>query len=220
MAEDLAAAFELSDQLVSWSVERGAEQLPTLEGRNGRLALLENSLVKLLRKSEGQPPLERNAWRIKLALAEVALAADKPGVARERMKEVLSEASATDEATVQRLARARVLVCLLGSEDPEVGVTPGELSETETVLASLPAEARETRRLKSALKMAEARMQFREGDGNSALDSYRSALPRNDGALRRAAVTGSPAHLEGPGLHLRGPGGPGGGRGRCRDPPS
>ncbi len=176
MAEDLASAFELSDHLVSWSVERGADQLPTLEGRNGRLAILENSLVKLLKKSEEQPALQRNAWRIKLALAEVALAADKPRVARERMTDVLSEATVTDEGTMQRLARARVLVCLLGSEDSELGVTPGELAETETALASLPAGTRETRRLKSALKLAEARMQFREGDSTAALESYRSAF--------------------------------------------
>jgi tetratricopeptide (TPR) repeat protein len=176
MADDLAAAHQLSDQLLSWSLERGAESLPTLEGRNGRLALLEKKLVRQLKIAEELPPMQRNAWRFKLALAEVALAADKPQLARERMTAVLSEAIATDEDTMRRLARTRVLVCLLSSKDPKLGVTPGELAETETALASLPVDESQTRRLKSALKMAEARMHFRSGDSAAALESYRSAF--------------------------------------------
>lgn len=176
MADDLAAAHQLSDQLLSWSLERGAESLPTLEGRNGRLALLEKKLVRQLKIAEELPPMQRNAWRFKLALAEVALAADKPQLARERMTAVLSEAIATDEDTMRRLARTRVLVCLLSSKDPKLGVTPGELAETETALASLPVDENQTRRLKSALKMAEARMHFRSGDSVAALESYRSAF--------------------------------------------
>ena len=56
MADDLAAAHQLSDQLLSWSLERGAESLPTLEGRNGRLALLEKKLVRQLKIAEELPP--------------------------------------------------------------------------------------------------------------------------------------------------------------------
>lgn len=176
MAEVLASSYTLSDQLLSWSIERGSKDLPTLEGRMGRLSVLENKLSRHLTIAEEQPLVADNAWRFRLALAEVALAAEKPKVARDHLKQVLSEASATDEDTVHRLARARVLVCMLGSEDPDEDVTPSELAETETALASLPEGTPSTRRLKSALKVAEARMLLRNGDSTAALENYRAAF--------------------------------------------
>lgn len=177
MAGDLMEAHKLSDQLLSWSIERGAEQLPTLEGRIGRLSSLQDKLEHQLEVIEQLPEeFQKNSWRLKLALAEVALAGDRPKLAREKMKEVLGEAAVTDPEIQKRLARTRVLVCLLGSEDSDTEVTPGELAETETALASLPEEERQTRRLKSALRMAEARMQFRNGDSAAALDTYRNAF--------------------------------------------
>ena len=177
MANDLMEAHKLSDQLLSWSLERGAEQLPTLEGRMGRLSMLQDRLERQLGVLEQLPEdLRKNSWRLKLALAEVALAGDRPQLAREKMLEVLGEAAVTDLDTQKRLARTRVLVCLVGSEDPDTEVTPGELSETETALASLPEGERETRRLRSALRMAEARMQFRNGDNTAALEIYRKAF--------------------------------------------
>lgn len=177
MADDLMQAHNLSDQLLSWSLERGAEQLPTLEGRMGRLSLLQEKLEHQLDVIGELPePMRKNSWRLKLALAEVALAGDKPSLAREKMKEVLGEAGVTDLETQKRMARTRVLVCLLSSEDPDSGVSPSELAETETALASLPEGERQTRRLKSALKMAEARMQFRNGDSAAALENYRTAF--------------------------------------------
>ncbi len=177
MATDLMEAHKLSDRLLSWSLERGAEQLPALEGRMGRLAMLQDKLERQLGVLKDLPEdFQKNSWRLKLALAEVALAADKPQLAREKMKEVLGEAAVTDLDTQKRLARTRVLVCLLGSEDPETEVTPGELAETETALASLPDGERQTRRLKSALHMAEARMHFRDGDNTAALETYRNAF--------------------------------------------
>ncbi|MBI23837.1 MAG: hypothetical protein CMN05_09645 [Roseibacillus sp.] len=177
MANDLMEAHKLSDQLLSWSLERGAEQLPTLEGRMGRLSMLQDRLERQLGVLEQLPEdFRKNSWRLKLALAEVALAGDRPQLAREKMLEVLGEAAVTDLDAQKRLARTRVLVCLVGSEDPDTEVTPGELSETETALASLPEGERETRRLKSALRMAEARMQFRNGDNTAALETYRNAF--------------------------------------------
>lgn len=176
LAADLATAFELSDTLMSWSVERGAVDLPTLEGRAGRLKILEATMQSLLKRSEDESSMQRHRWRIKLALAEIALAAGESTVARERLGEVIAEAPADDEATLRRVTRARVLSCLIGSRDPDIGVSETELMETETILASLPEEDRETRRLKSALKLAEARMKGRAGDATGALDTYRTAF--------------------------------------------
>lgn len=176
MAAVLASSYTLSDQLLSWSIERGAKGVPALEGRLGRLSILENNLSEHLKIAEEQPLVADNAWRFRMALAEVALAAEKPKVARDHLKQVLSEASATDSDTEYRLARARVLVCYLGSQIQNEEVTPGELAETETVLASLPEGTPKTRRLKSALKVAEARMQLRNGDSEAALENYRNAF--------------------------------------------
>lgn len=177
MANDLMEAHKLSDQLLSWSLERGSEHLPTLEGRAGRLSLLEEKLERQLEVVEELPEeLRKNAWRLKLALAEVALAGDKPKLAREKMQEVLGEAAVTDEDVQRRLARTRVMVCLLGSEDSATEVTPVELAETANALSSLPENERQTRRLQSALRIAEARMQFRNGDNTSALKTYRDAF--------------------------------------------
>lgn len=177
MATDLMEAHKLSDKLLSWSLERGSEQLPTLEGRLGRLSMLEDKLERQLAVLQELPEeVRKNAWRLKLALAEVALASEKPKLAREKMQEVLGEAAVTDPDVQKRLARTRVLVCLLASEDPETEVTPEELADTAAVLASLPEGERQTRRLESALTIAEARMQFRNGDDASALETYRSAF--------------------------------------------
>ncbi|MBB79931.1 MAG: hypothetical protein CMN02_02825 [Roseibacillus sp.] len=179
MANDLMEAHKMSDQLLSWSLERGSEHLPTLEGREGRLSLLEEKLERQL-EVVGELPeeLRKNSWRIKLALAEVALAGDKPKLAREKMQEVLGEAAVTDVDVQRRLARTRVMVCLLGSEDPDTVVTPVELAETANALASLPKNERQTRRLQSALSIAEARMQFRNGDNATALETYRNAFAK------------------------------------------
>ena len=177
MANDLMEAHKLSDHLLSWSLERGSKQLPALEGREGRLSLLEDKLERQLGVVEELPEeLRKNSWRLKLALAEVALAGDKPKLAREKMQEVLGEAAVTDVDVQRRLARTRVMVCLLGSEDPETEVTSVELAETANALASLPENERQTRRLKSALQIAEARMQFRKGDNTDALETYRNAF--------------------------------------------
>ena len=179
MANDLMEAHKMSDHLLSWSLERGSEHLPTLEGREGRLSLLADKLERQLEVIEDLPEeLQKNSWRIKLALAEVALAGDKPKLAREKMQEVLGEAAVTDVDVQRRLARTRVMVCLLGSEDPETEVTPVELAETANALASLPTNERQTRRLQSALNIAEARMQFRNGDNTGALETYRNAFAK------------------------------------------
>ena len=179
MANDLMEAHKMSDHLLAWSLERGSEHLPTLEGREGRLSLLEDKLERQLEVVDGLPEeLRKNSWRIKLALAEVALAGDNPKLAREKMQEVLGEAAVTDVDVQRRLARTRVMVCLLGSEDPDAEVTPVELAETANALASLPENERQTRRLQSALNIAEARMQFRNGDNSSALETYRHAFAK------------------------------------------
>jgi len=179
MANDLMEAHKMSDHLLAWSLERGSEHLPTLEGREGRLSLLEDKLERQLEVVDELPEeLRKNSWRIKLALAEVALAGDKPKLAREKMQEVLGEAAVTDVDVQRRLARTRVMVCLLGSEDPDTEVTPVELAETANALASLPENERQTRRLQSALNIAEARMQFRNGDNASALETYRNAFAK------------------------------------------
>ena len=179
MANDLMEAHKMSDHLLAWSLERGSEHLPTLEGREGRLSLLEDKLKRQLEVVDELPEeLRKNSWRIKLALAEVALAGDKPKLAREKMQEVLGEAAVTDVDVQRRLARTRVMVCLLGSEDPDAEVTPVELAETANALASLPENERQTRRLQSALNIAEARMQFRNGDNSSALETYRNAFAK------------------------------------------
>ena len=179
MANDLMEAHKMSDHLLAWSLERGSEHLPTLEGREGRLSLLEDKLERQLEVVDELPAeLRKNSWRIKLALAEVALAGDKPKLAREKMQEVLGEAAVTDVDVQRRLARTRVMVCLLGSEDSDTEVTPVELAETANALASLPENERQTRRLQSALNIAEARMQFRNGDNASALETYRNAFAK------------------------------------------
>jgi tetratricopeptide (TPR) repeat protein len=179
MANDLMEAHKMSDHLLAWSLERGSEHLPTLEGREGRLSLLEDKLERQLEVVDELPEeLRKNSWRIKLALAEVALAGDKPKLAREKMQEVLGEAAVTDVDVQRRLARTRVMVCLLGSEDSDTEVTPVELAETANALASLPENERQTRRLQSALNIAEARMQFRNGDNASALETYRNAFAK------------------------------------------
>ena len=179
MANDLMEAHKMSDHLLAWSLERGSEHLPTLEGREGRLSLLEDKLKRQLEVVDELPEeLRKNSWRIKLALAEVALAGDKPKLAREKMQEVLGEAAVTDVDVQRRLARTRVMVCLLGSEDPDAEVTPVELAETANALASLPENERQTRRLQSALNIAEARMQFRNGDNSRALETYRNAFAK------------------------------------------
>jgi len=176
MSEDLNAAFALSDQLLAWSVERGAARLPTLENRLGRLKVLERSMHELLQRSESEPPMQRHRWRIKLALAEIALAGNQTGLAKDRLAEAIREAPAADDATLRRLTRARVLVCLLGSDLPGSGITQSELAETETALASLPPEASETKRLQAALQIASARLEDRNGDSAGALENYRRAF--------------------------------------------
>ena len=53
MGQDLAGVYELSDVVLAWALEGGSSWLPTLEGRSGRLDVLEGSLRQLIFQERG-----------------------------------------------------------------------------------------------------------------------------------------------------------------------
>ncbi|NNC88935.1 MAG: hypothetical protein HKN82_10805 [Akkermansiaceae bacterium] len=176
MAEDLANSYALTDRLLAWTVESGSEELPVLEGRTERIRALDQSLRDLLEQSERHPPMARQRWRIELALAEVALAGKQAGAARERFAAALEHAPPDDGTVAHRMARARLLICLLGSEDPAMGVSESEIAEARTAVEELSISKDEREKMVAALNLAEARRLRVAGATEESLEVYRYAF--------------------------------------------
>jgi len=177
MAEDLAAVLRLNDSLVSWVVERGAEDLPTVEDRAGRLQVLQNSLGKMLESTDSHPLIGRQRWRVELALAELAIASGEGEQGKEHLDQALADAPVYDSATMARLARARVLVCMLGSEPGnKITVSPEELTAAREALERLEADSAEHHRLQAAMQIAQARVLRDAGKDGQAMELYRSSF--------------------------------------------
>lgn len=176
MGEDLAAAYELGDTLLAWSLERGATQLPTLEGRAGRLALLESSLRELLAKLPDRPDLARQQWRIELGLAEVLVAGDKIEEARKFLARAVELAPEAGSGVAGRIGRARVLICLLASGGGDVRVSEADLQRAEQAVEKLPKGESSRERLEAALHLVKARTDRHAGNVEEALAHYRSAF--------------------------------------------
>ncbi|MDE0825826.1 MAG: hypothetical protein OSA48_03350 [Akkermansiaceae bacterium] len=176
MGEDLAMSYELSDTLLAWTLERGARQLPTLEGRSGRLGLLEGSLRELLAKIPELPALERQQWRIELALAEVLVSGGKIEEARKYLASAIEAAPETGTKVGERVGRARVLICLLASESGDVRVSEAGIQRAKQAIARLPEGDASRERLGAAMHLVEARRDRYAGNIEKALEHYRAAF--------------------------------------------
>jgi eukaryotic-like serine/threonine-protein kinase len=176
MGEDLAQAYELSDTLLAWSLERGATRLPTLEGRDGRLGLLERSFRDLLGKIPERPGMERQQWRIELALAEVLVADGRIEEARKYLSSAVEAAPDGGTMVGERVGRARVLICLLASEEGDVAVDEDDLQLARQAVERLSEGSEERERLAAALHLVEARSQRQAGNVEEALVHYRAAF--------------------------------------------
>ena len=176
MGQDLAGVYELSDLVLAWALEGGSSQMPTLEGRTGRLDVLEGSLRQLIAKSVDRAELARQRWRIELAIAEVYLAGGKFEEARKQLATAVESAPQTGGDVAGRIARARVLICLLASQAGGGEIDPAELAETRAAVERLTPRTGDRERLEAALHLVEARVLRKADDMDGALEHYRIAF--------------------------------------------
>lgn len=177
MGQDLAGMYQLSDVLLGWVLESGSTGLPPLEGKEGRLGSLEATLQELLSKcEEDRPELARQQWRMELALAEVYLAGGKREEGQAQLEMAVSHAPQGGTDAMERVARARVMVCLLASEEDAGGVGAGELAVAQKTVERLRPGTSKRDRLLAALGLVEARGLREAGDVDGALEKYRVAF--------------------------------------------
>ncbi len=176
MGQDLAGMYRLSDVMLGWVLESGATDLPPLDGGKGRLVMLETTLKDLLSKCADRPELARQQWRMELALAEVYLADGKNEEGRSQLELAVSHAPKTGSDAMERVARARVMVCLLASEKDAGDVGAGDLAVALKAVEKLRPGTSKRDRLLAALGLVEARGLREAGDVDGALEKYRIAF--------------------------------------------
>jgi len=176
MGQDLAGMYQLSDVMLGWVLESGATGLPPLDGGKGRLAMMETTLKDLLLKCAERPELARQQWRMELALAEVYLAGGKKDEGRSQLELAVSHAPKTGSDAMERVARARVMVCLLASEEDPGDVGAGDLAVARKAVEKLRPGTSKRDRLLAALGLVEARGLQEAGDVDGALEKYRVAF--------------------------------------------
>jgi serine/threonine protein kinase len=120
----LEASRNIGDRLFSWAMEKGHRELPPLDGRLERLKALEKYFEDFLGRIGEIPQLEDERGRIKIQLAEIALAAGDSEKAISRLSKVPEawKDNPPDEEYRLRMATNRLLLALLlkSNNDPRM----------------------------------------------------------------------------------------------------
>ena len=164
----------MNDRLFTWAMEQGNRSLPPLDGRELRLARLEDYFRRFIERTGGVDALEDERARASLKLAEIALAQSDPAKAAPLLAEAV-EKIGVEERTIDlelRLATDRLMLALLWQErgGPEAEAA---LAEARQALEALPVgelDGDRVMQLLSILDVRQARELARGGDDANALE--------------------------------------------------
>ncbi|WP_411826253.1 protein kinase domain-containing protein [Luteolibacter sp. AS25] len=169
----------IGDRLFEWALEKGHRNLPPIDGREVRLKRLERFFDDFLTRTSGIDSLGEERARVRLQLAEVALASGDAEVAEERLDEAIGgwTAAVIDADMKLRLGRNALLLALLKKEKGDE--LAGEAFEAaRTALAEVPEDDVDSDRLgqlRAILDFHEAKLLSKSGDDGKALEQLMSA---------------------------------------------
>ncbi|MEM9237678.1 MAG: phosphotransferase, partial [Verrucomicrobiota bacterium] len=178
----------ISDHLFAWAMEKGHRRLPPLDGRELRLARLEDYFERFLTRTAEIEGLSDERARAKLQLAEISLASGDPGKAAGRLEEAIEVASQLDDAGPDlelRLATDRLFLALLHQEagDPE---TDASFAVARHALEAVPqseVDADRVTQLLAILDIHESRQLAAAGDETKALEQLHRATQELNGLV-------------------------------------
>lgn len=169
---ELRLAHAVNDHLFDWLLETGIQDLPTLEGRRGRLVVLLARIDEQIAGLSERSELSQELIRLRLRGAEVALAAGDLDEGEKRLVEVLEQGGLSDRLS----ARARLRVLLLRSRrDPE-SLFDRLAGDERAIRSALAGDPAALLRAGGALALVKARMWEARQEKERALEEYLASL--------------------------------------------
>ena len=169
----------IGDRLFEWAMEKGHRSLPPLDGREIRLKRLERFFEDFLRRTAEIKSLDEERARVRLQLAEVALASGDTDLAKKKLGEAIEGWTSTvmDGETRLRLGRNALLLALLKQEkgDPETGRAFGEARIALNGVPEAEVDSDRLRQLIAILDFHEAKLLAGAGEDGKALGQLMSA---------------------------------------------
>ncbi len=196
----LEASRGIGDRLFSWAMEKGNRRLPPLDGRDLRLKQLERYFEDFLTRTAEITDLADERARIRLQLAEIAIAAGDAPAASGRLGEALVawDSREMDAELKFRFARDSLALALLrqSNDDPDA---PASFVAARKALEAVPqadVDADRLNQLLAVLDFHEARILAANGKDSQALEQLmratqslnRIADQRPDAAVLRSEL--------------------------------
>lgn len=175
----LQASREIGDHLFEWAMEKGHRRLPPIDGREQRLARLERYYTEFLAKVADMDSLSDERARVRLQLAEVALARGNAELAKTRLQEALDawKDKPTDARWELRIATDRLLLALLrqANDDPRTGEAFAEARKALQAVPQVEVDADRLNQLIAILDFHEAQQLAEHGKDGPALEQLMRA---------------------------------------------
>jgi serine/threonine protein kinase len=175
----LKVMIEIGDRLFEWGMEKGHRTLPVLDGREVRLAQLEEFYETFLKTHAGNEELADELARVRLHLAEISLAASDAVKAEERLSIAIDawQGRELDTAMSLRLGRDSLLLALLiqrsGKEGLEVYFQRARKALQE--VPELGVDLDQLKQWQAILDIHEVKWFVEKGDEKNALEQLTSA---------------------------------------------
>ncbi|MGB6219816.1 protein kinase domain-containing protein [Haloferula sp.] len=165
----------IGDRLFAWAMEKGNRNLPPLDGRELRLARLENYYVHFLERTAEVEGLEDERARARLQLAEISLASGDAEKAAKRLEEAIAVAGEIEEAGAElnlRLATDYLILALLRqqSNDPQTDASFGVARQALEAIPQAEVDADRVTQLLAILGIHESRQLAAAGEEAKALE--------------------------------------------------
>jgi len=177
----LEASRLIGDRLFDWAMEKGHRSLPALDGRELRLKRLQRFYEDFLRRTADIKSLEDERARVRLQLAEVALAAgDIDGSAAKLGEAIDGWTGAMDGEMKLRIGRDALLLALLKQEKSDAD-TAGAFVVARNALEEVPAAEVDRVRLEelvAILDFHEAKLLAENGEDGKALEQLMRATQK------------------------------------------
>lgn len=173
--EELRSAQRVNDELFSWVLESGDEELPALKSRKDRLGILLQEIDQQLAGMASRPALRQEAALLRLRSAEVALAMENLEESERLYEEALASGLRLPGDAV---ARIRLQLLLLASKRHPAALG-GKVAEAEKEIRAAFANN------PSQLLLAEAALSLIKGRGSEAQGEEEKAFHRYLSALQR-----------------------------------
>lgn len=190
----------IGDRLFAWAMEKGNRRLPPLDGRELRLKRLERYFQDFLTRTAGIPALEDEHARMRLQLAEIAIAAGDSAAASKGLDDALKAWSnlPMDAELKFRLATDSLLLALLrqSTADPDAGPSFVAARKALMDVPQADVDADRLNQLLAVLDFHEAKLLSAHGEDAKALEQLmratqtlnRIAEQRPDSAILRSEL--------------------------------